>query len=261
MILTTPISFTQALKRHDTRVLFPTRMKTSELQQLGAEVLRESLFSAQVLYTSHLEQLGDVVRRTLDPIRTARANGTLVTEGINLAKSKEIMKDSLQALGYLPSADERGTILDLSSDARIELQVNTLVQTAQGEGWWLQGQEEAVLDEFPSQELFRAEARKQERNWLARFRLAGERTGDPIGTGWTITPHGRMIALKNHKIWEYLGDPSLFKDGLGNPWPPFAFESGMNVRDVDRAETESIGLIQPGQSVKPMTLADLKEAA
>jgi hypothetical protein len=145
----------------------------------------------------------------------------------------------------------------LSSDGRINLVLRTNTQMMQGEGWWLQGQDAAVLDEFPAQELFRAEARVKERDWIQRFRLAGQQTGDPMGTGWTITSDGKMIALKNHPIWQKLSDPSLFPDGLGNPWPPFAFSSGMDVRDVDRDTAESIGIIQPGQIVQPMTLAEV----
>ena len=52
-----------------------------------------------------------------------------------------------------------------------------------------------------------------------------------------------MIALKNDPIWDRLGSRELFDAGLGNPWPPFAFNSGMNVRDVSRARAVEIGLL------------------
>ncbi len=119
-----------------------------------------------------------------------------------------------------------------------------------------------MLDEFPAQELFRAEGRKIPRDWMQRWRLAGGQTGDAIGTGWTITADERLIALKNHPIWALLGSSKLFQDGLDQPWPPFAFNSGMWVRDVDRDTAESIGLIQPGQTVRPMSIEEgLKQAA
>lgn len=256
MAYTTPISFVEALVRHDSRVLFPTGMTTQELQQLGGDVLRRSLFSAQVMYENHLKNLGAAVRSVLDPVRVQRADGP-ATVGLNLAKARELMKDSLMREGYFPKPDVAGTILDFSSDQRINLQIKTLTQTAQGEGWWVQGQDEAVLDEWPAQELYRAVARKQERDWSMRFRLAGEASGSPIGTGWTMTPDGRLVALKNHPIWDRLGDPALFPDGLGNPWPPFAFSSGMRTKDVGREDAEGMGLIAAGGKVEPRNVETL----
>src|SRR6185503_2254093 len=107
-------------------------------------------------------------------------------------------------------------------------------EIAQGYAQDRAGQDELLLDEWPAQELFRGEAREKERDWQERFRLAGDQSGSPIGDGWTITPDGRMIALKNHPIWDALGSSELFDDGLNNPFPPFAFASGMWVRDIDR---------------------------
>jgi hypothetical protein len=52
-----------------------------------------------------------------------------------------------------------------------------------------------------------------------------------------------MVALKNHPIWERLGDPALFDDGLGNPYEPFAFGSGMGTVDVSRDDAMGLGII------------------
>ena len=54
-----------------------------------------------------------------------------------------------------------------------------------------------------------------------------------------------MIALKNSDIWDRLGDSTTFPDALGNPYPPFAFNSGMGVEDISRAEAERLGVIEP----------------
>ncbi|MDP2227282.1 MAG: hypothetical protein Q8J78_07365, partial [Moraxellaceae bacterium] len=83
-----------------------------------------------------------------------------------------------------------------------------------------------------------------ERDWAARWQKAGGEFFD-----------GRMVALKNDPIWSRLGDSSLFPDGLDNPYPPFAFNSGMGVRDVDRDEAEQLGLIAKNQEVFPRDLS------
>ena len=74
-----------------------------------------------------------------------------------------------------------------------------------------------------------------------------------------------MIALKNDPIWERLGDPKTFDDALGNPYPPFAFNSGYDVRDVSRKEAERLGVIAPNApALQPQTrdlLSDIHASA
>jgi len=60
-----------------------------------------------------------------------------------------------------------------------------------------------------------------------------------------------MVARKDDEIWDRIGDPDLFDDALGNPYPPFAFNSGMDVADVERGEAEKLGLIDPNERVEP----------
>ena len=53
-----------------------------------------------------------------------------------------------------------------------------------------------------------------------------------------------MIALKDSPIWEALGNGAGgFRDTLGNPYPPFAYGSGMDWIGIDRDECISLGLI------------------
>lgn len=51
------------------------------------------------------------------------------------------------------------------------------------------------------------------------------------------------IALKSHEIWDNLGDSSLFDDALDTSYPPFAFNSGMGVEEINRDEAISVGVI------------------
>lgn len=53
-----------------------------------------------------------------------------------------------------------------------------------------------------------------------------------------------MIALKNESIWE---DISRF----GTPYAPFDFNSGMDVRDIDRATAVQLGLMSARERVMP----------
>lgn len=256
MIFSDPTSLPDAVKILLAKNVMPTSLDTAGIRELDATLRNQSFTSAQTLNPYLLQLYKDRVAGILNPPKTG-------TTPLNQGYIREEIKDFLHSIGYQPNPDEAGTLKDLSSDARINLVVKTNVEMAQGQGWWVQGQQAAILDQWPAQELFRAEGRKVPREWVARFRRAGAATGDPIGTGWTITPDGRLIALKNHLIWQLLGSPGLFSDGLGQPWPPFAFNSGMWVRDISRALAESFGLLKAGEAAPvPMTLAEaLKEAA
>ncbi len=159
------------------------------------------------------------------------------------------MKEVLAAEGYQPDPEKAGGLEDLGSTARLNLALETQVDMARGAGWFEQGQQAGVLDEWPAQELYRAAIPKggvkAERDWPARWQKVG---GEFVGN--------RMVALKTDPVWKKLGDPALFTDGLGNPYPPFAFSSGMDVRDIARDEAESLGLLDANTELLPQP-ADL----
>ena len=78
----------------------------------------------------------------------------------------------------------------------------------------------------------------------------------------------RFIALKSSPIWQALGDGvGGFTDTLGNPYPPFAYSSGMDWQAVDRDTCEKLGLVKSSSpasmperpSLSP-TERDIKEA-
>lgn len=234
MIFGEPISFAEALRRTVVRRIMPTNLGTAELRLLGQSVLEKSLFSARTTMEPYLERVKGQVAE-------------LVEGKVDAATARLRLKESLKGLGYEPDPEKRGGIEDLSSDRRIELVIKTNTDMAQGFGYDRQGQDESILDQWPALELFRAESREEERDWLSRWRQAGSASGTP---GWTMAD-GRMVALKNHPIWERLGSPALFDDGLGNPYPPFAFGSGMDVRDVSREEAMEMGLIDRDTRVAP----------
>ena len=249
MIFNEPATFSEAVSALADKDLLPTDLDTAGLRALDASLRRQSLFSAQTTNEYLLEKYQGFISSLLNPTTEQRPDRITaanplgnVTVGMNPVTVRAAIQQYLKEIGYSAAEADKGTIKDLSSDQRITLVVRTNSEMAQGQGNWLQAQRAGVLDAFPADELFRLEDRAKKRDWLARWRLAGDQTDDPIGTGWTITPDLRMIALKNHPIWAELGSSDNFDDGLDTEWPPFAFNSGMWVRDVSRAECDAIGL-------------------
>jgi len=90
-------------------------------------------------------------------------------------------------------------------------------------------------------------------DWPTRWQEAGELAGDDNWLPWEGEAQtGRGVALKTSGIWQALGD--LRDDSLGNPFPPFAFNSGFGVSPVSRAECITLGLIDPKDEVTPPEL-------
>lgn len=90
-------------------------------------------------------------------------------------------------------------------------------------------------------------------NWPSRWAAAGAEAGDDDWLDWDgDSQSGSGVALKSSGIWQALGDGAGgYEDTLGNPFPPFAFNSGFRTREVPRAQIESLGLLDPGEQAKP----------
>jgi hypothetical protein len=224
--------FKEALGKLAWRLPVGADLSSSEWADVPLALRERALFSARVTNAGYVQDIMDRVGKILNPV-TVERDGRQVTEGMDFATARAELKQILKAAGYNPG-DKAGGIEDLSSDRRIELQLRQNSESAQGFGNFLQGQAPGALDAFPAQELFRAEERKDPRNWPTRWMQAG---GQIFG--------GRMIALKSDAVWSAIS-------AFGTPYPSFDYGSGMWVRDVDRAEAESLGLIAPGEVAQPV---------
>ena len=108
----------------------------------------------------------------------------------------------------------------------------------------INAQNESTVYAVPAWELLRYGQRKVPRDWAARWKAAG----DSVGWIGAVRDFGRMVARKDSPIWQALGDGAGgYKDTLGNPFPPFAFSSGMAWAGVERDECEKLGIVAPGE--------------
>lgn len=237
------------------RNVLPTNLGSAELRQLSQSVKRQSLFSARTTLTGYLDEIKSTVESIINPQQVLREGETqTVTEGFNPATARAALRDKLKALGYSATPGEEGSIKDLSSDARINLVIKTNTELAQGAGRFIQANDPAVLDGFPAQELVRYDEKDEPRDWAARWRTAAQVANDP-GAAAALGLHGRMVALKSSGIWQALGDGAGgHNDTLGNPFPPFAFNSGMWVESVSREEAIDLGLIKTGAAPQPAAI-------
>ena len=224
-MFTQPIPFDAAVDALKRRQLLPTTANSLQLQGLPAALRTEAFFSSTVSDARILQAAHDRVAAIVQP--EGRAPG----QSMNTATAREQLREVLASIGYAPEAGKEGSIEDLTSRNRLDLIVDTNVAQARGRGNWAATQDADILDEWPCQELIRMEQRLKKRNWRARWAAAGGRFYA-----------GRMIARKNDPVW-------IGISRFGTPWPPFDFNSGMDIEDVEREESIALGVISAHEQV------------
>lgn len=228
--------------------LLPTAMGSDELrEQVAADILRRSVFSARMESARYLARVRDVCAEFADG-------------AINLADARLALMDQLARMGHSPT--DGGGISNPASISRINLIVKTQRRMAASVGR-LNAQTETSVELFPAWELTRFSERGAPRtDWDRRWTAAGN------AVGWEGAlrragewPDWKMVALKSSPIWEALGNGAGgFRDTLQNPFPPFAFGSGLSWLDVSRADCVKYGLISDDEKVSAPEPASLSPA-
>lgn len=246
-----PRLFTEALQARAVKTTIAADISSREWRALPAEVRERAAFMARTTNADIVNQFSQFVDTILNPRPGSRINpvtGTPVTEGMNYADADAAAKAFLASMDYRPEPGKEGTIEDLSSDTRIKVKLHTDVEQAQGYGQFVQAQQS--LEAYPCQELYRIEDRDKKRDWGQRWTLAAQIADDAKALRGLVV-YGRMIATKDSGVWEQLGN--VADDSLGTPYPPFAFNSGMWVRNVGRREAIAMDLIGPDTIVQAQT--------
>ena len=190
--------FAEALSQLSRRTPQAADLSSSQWADVPLALRERAFFSARVTNAQYLQNIKDRVESILNP-RTVQRDGRPVTEGLNLASARAELKLVLQSIGYNPG-EKAGGLEDLSSDARLNLQLKQNVESAQGFGNFLQGQAEGALDAFPAQELFRAEDREEPRNWPTRWmrcsRHCQKQSAQPLQRSRMPGTRRRVTAMK-----------------------------------------------------------------
>lgn len=206
--------------------LLPTSLGSEEIrEQIAGDILRRSVFSARMASASYLAKIREVCM-------------SMAAGEINAADARAQLLTVLGQMGHSPL--DEGGLTNPASIRRLNLIIDTQTQMASSVAR-LSEQTDATLNLFPAWELTRLETRAVPRHdWMARWTAAGE------SVGFEGALQRRFIALKSSPIWQALGNGvGGYRDTLGNPYPPFAYSSGMDWVDVSREECAKLGLIVP----------------
>ena len=209
------------------KALVGSNIDSREWNSVQAGLRDRAFFSSQV-----------AEHQFLDAFRTGSA--AHAAGAADISKIRMVIRDYLTRKDYRPTDDIRGTIKDLTSKARLDVIIKTNVATARGFVRYANGMSPGAFAAFPAMKLLRIRQRKQGRAWDARWKAAG----DSVGWKGATPDFGTRTALKDSPIWQALGEGAGgYRDGLGNPYPPFAWGSGVGVVDVSRKEAIELGLI------------------
>ena len=230
------IPFRAALDFLRDKVLMPTAASSAQLRDIPAQIRQRSMLSARTTNATYLQEVKNMTE-------------SLLQGQFNEATARAKLQDMLDSLGYNPArhfgadADagippaESGSLRDLSSDRRIKLILDTQERQAANFGYMLQGQTDLARWQFPCWELIRIYTRRTERTGVKSWPQRWHQLGGQFHGG------GRMIAPKDDPIWDALGSSGNFDDALDTPYPPFAYNSGMGWRAVQREECVALGVI------------------
>ena len=236
-----------AKKYAKSRVVTPTTEGSFDIRTAwGEDIMRRSLFSSRCTNAEILQDVSDKIDDLLSGKyneATARAELQMLYRELDYNPERGFPGDV--ELGIPPAKE--GSLLDLSSNQRIKLVLQTNEVQASNFAYRERGMDASSRWQYPAWELVRVYTKQVERgfretkdglqpvdgdDWPSRWEKAGGRL---VG--------GRMVALKDDDIWNNLGSSRLFDDGLDNPYPPFAFGSGMGIVEVDRADCMDLGLV------------------
>lgn len=218
----------KAVERLAGKTNLATTLTSAEWQEVPLAIGERAFFSARVAEAHRLQETRNALQKALTGLDTTRtrADGTAMTYSST---------DAIADLRKLWGAEgDSGQLTDITSYRRLKLINDFQTEQAYSYGRWKQDLEDPeMLDEYPAWEFVRVEPRRVPRtDWWEHWQAAGD------AINWEGATPTAMAALKTSPIW------AVFSR-FGTPYPPFDFNSGMGLRDLDREEAESLGLIPP----------------
>lgn len=228
----------EAVRKISDKTPIGSILRTDEWASMPMALRERAFFSATIESARLLTVAQDKIRKAVSLQREKVKNGEALVDRSSFIA--DLRKIAIEEGIYVDPA-KRGGLQDITSRKRLALIFDINQQQAQEYARWKAEQDPDILDAFPAQELIRLEDRTVPRLWRNRWVAAGGRIFN-----------GRMIAPKSSTIWSNISR-------FGVPWPPFDFNSGMGLEDIDRAEAEELGVIKPGEIVPPLEIAFNKQ--
>jgi hypothetical protein len=241
-LLVKPAKFREAIAKLGKKKRIAKKLSSKQWSQVPTQLRERAFFSANVESAKFLEK----AQNTLNDYMTGAREYVINPEGKKvLALKRSSRADFLYEMRKLAKESGMGDLLppgtdresrdvitkmkDIQSDARLKLIFDTQTSQAQAYGYYKQGQDPTILDEYPAQRFIRAEGRRVPRS-LHRKNTNKVRRKD------------------DQAFWLRMNSQAL--GGFGVPYGPWGFNSGMDVEDVNRDEAVKLGLIKEDEFIE-----------
>jgi hypothetical protein len=223
-----PIPFREALDKIGDRQLVTSTFSSSQWADVPAALRERAFFSSRVESARFLQRGRDSVTHFLAKNIETLPNGlTALATGSRAQFVDDMQRFAIsEGLGDLVPEDKRGGLQDITSQKRLDLIFDVQTRQAQDYGNWVQGQDPDALDAYPAQRFIRVQEVETARDWHQQF-------------------EGEVRLKTDLEFW------TLVNADFGVPWGPWGWGCGHDVEDVERAEAEQLGLLEPGQPVLP----------
>jgi hypothetical protein len=224
MQLVTPMPYEEAVRKIGAKTPIGSDLSSSQWGDVPVGLRERAFFSSRIESVRFLQRARDRIADYLQG-----AHETLMTGETALAMGSrqefvKQMQDFLKAEGVQRAG---GDLKDITSQRRLGLIFDVNTRAAQDYGYWRQGQDPDVLDEWPAQRFIRVIQVKEPRNLH-------------------VDAEDQVRLKSDLKFW------LMLNHDFNVPWGPWGWGCGHDVEDVDRAEAEQLGIIKPGEAAKPV---------
>ena len=229
-------AFFQSLANLSRRVLTPSSFNSAQWKAVAPAIRQVSFFSATVdkmrVLAAYKRMLTDWIEGATEEVQGPYGQATAYKVGSQadfVLQSRELLiKEGLAS----PEDFKDERLSNIGSSERLKLVFNTNIQQAQQLATWQRKVSNPdYINQFPA----------------ARF----------IRTPGVTSPRPRHIAAENEvRRWDdfefWLFQNAADIGGFEVPWGPWGFNSYMLQEPVKRKEAERLGLVKPGEIVKPI---------
>jgi hypothetical protein len=229
-------AFFQSLANLSRRVLTPSSFNSAQWKAVAPAIRQVSFFSATVnkmrVLSAYKRMLTDWIEGATEEVNGPYGQATAYKVGSQadfVMQSRELLiKEGLAS----PEDFKDERLSNIGSSERLKLVFNTNIQQAQQlTTWQRKVSNPDYINQFPA----------------ARF----------IRTPGVTSPRPRHIAAENEvRRWDdfefWLFQNAADIGGFEVPWGPWGFNSYMLQEPVKRKEAERLGLVKPGEIVKPI---------
>ena len=218
-----------ALKKLSSQIITTKPQGAWDWASEALGVRESSFFSSWVTSTNILSA---EKQHLVDLLTGARQLVTLEdgteTTALKAGSRAKFVADMKEKFGWGPD-EGAGSVRDKGSTTRLELIYTTKTRQAYGYAQFQEGNDPDLLDAFPAARFVRGGFVQEPRQYHE--------------------DHRDEVRLKSDiAFWVSMNDPE--QGGFGVPYPPFGYNSQMDMIDVPRAEAEELGLLEPGQKAE-----------